>query len=66
MEEPENRWYNDDINVGHLGPIDGDTDIKIIREEYVEWCQPWKRVLVVSLLGKRVNAKFLEERLRRH
>ncbi|KAJ1429095.1 hypothetical protein SESBI_08447 [Sesbania bispinosa] len=37
--------------------------IKLSREERHEVCKPWRKALIVKLLGKRIGLKFLHLRL---
>ncbi|RYR27887.1 uncharacterized protein LOC107645204 [Arachis ipaensis] len=35
------------------------------KEEFEEWCKPWKNALMVKVLGKCVTFAFMEQRLRK-
>ncbi|XP_057738256.1 uncharacterized protein LOC130955425 [Arachis stenosperma] len=63
---PEDRWYMEEG-----GPSEGEKPfdpcpvIPISKEEFNEWCKPWKAALIVKVLGKRVHQGFIEQRLNR-
>ncbi|RYR05834.1 hypothetical protein Ahy_B06g085655 [Arachis hypogaea] len=63
---PEDKWYKED-NDGVNGeePFNPCPTIPVSKEEFEEWCKPWKNALMVKVLGKRVTFAFMEQRLRR-
>ncbi|RYR53739.1 hypothetical protein Ahy_A06g028959 [Arachis hypogaea] len=63
---PEDRWYNkdDDPDIEDR-PFNPCPTISVSKEEFEEWCQPWKNALMVKVLGKRVTFAYMEQRLRR-
>ncbi|KAL4359576.1 hypothetical protein AHAS_Ahas08G0091200 [Arachis hypogaea] len=63
---PEDKWYrNEDDHENNEKPFDPCPNIPVAKEEFEEWCKPWKNALMVKLLGKRVTFAFMEQRLRR-
>ncbi|RYR26653.1 hypothetical protein Ahy_B02g060933 isoform B [Arachis hypogaea] len=63
---PEDRWYQENNdpqeNVKEFDPC---PIIPISKEEFENWCKPWKNVFIVKLLGKRVGLAFIEQQLKR-
>ncbi|XP_057746431.1 uncharacterized protein LOC130965690 [Arachis stenosperma] len=63
---PEDKWYKDDEDV-----LNGEKSfnpcptIPVSKEEFEEWCKPWKNTLMVKVLGKRVTFAFMKQRLQR-
>lgn len=37
--------------------------INVSKEDFEEWCSPWKKSLIVQVLGKKVSFRFLEAKL---
>ncbi|RYR65034.1 hypothetical protein Ahy_A03g011031 [Arachis hypogaea] len=63
---PEDKWYKDDEDgVNGETPFNPCPEIPVSKEEFEEWCKPWKNALMVKVLGKRVTFAFMEQRLRR-
>ncbi|RYR52427.1 hypothetical protein Ahy_A06g027345 [Arachis hypogaea] len=63
---PEDMWYNDEEDEGDAEkPFNPCPTIPVSKEEFEEWCKPWKNALIVKVLGKRVSFTFMEQRLRR-
>lgn len=60
MYEKEEEAYNDKCYVYDPCP-----EIRVSEGEVEDWSQPWKEALVVSLLGKRVSFRVLENKLNR-
>ncbi|XP_015965172.1 uncharacterized protein LOC107488895 [Arachis duranensis] len=66
ISDPENRWYQDaDKETHEEEPFNPCPTIPISKEEFDEWCKPWRSALYVKLLGKRVGLGFMEQRLKR-
>ncbi|XLR33768.1 hypothetical protein S83_061668 [Arachis hypogaea] len=62
----EDRWYKEDKwNRTDEQPFDLCPVIPVSKEEFEDWCRPWKSALVVKVLGKRVGLAFMEQRLQR-
>ncbi|KAL4329649.1 hypothetical protein AHAS_Ahas13G0321200 [Arachis hypogaea] len=63
---PKDQWYID-AEKEDLGekPFDPCPTIPVSKEEFDEWCKPWRNALIVKVLGKRVGLGFIEQRLRR-
>ncbi|KAJ1421750.1 hypothetical protein SESBI_13387 [Sesbania bispinosa] len=61
-EFPENKWYNDSEEAPN-GPFDPCAKIDIPKEEFEEWCQPWRGSLILNLMGKKITFCFLETRI---
>nr|KYP69874.1 Retrovirus-related Pol polyprotein LINE-1 [Cajanus cajan] len=59
MEEENDQAMTDDTE------LDPCPTIKVSQEEFEEWCSPWKRALVIHVLGKRVSFKALENKVNR-
>ena len=38
-------------------------NIEVLAETYACWCCPWQHTLIVKLLGKKVNRRFISTRL---
>lgn len=66
---PENQWYkeptvenieNKTLKAGPVIPV-----IPVSKEELADWAVPWRNTLIVKVLGKRVNYRMLENKLRR-
>ncbi|KAK7243905.1 hypothetical protein RIF29_38718 [Crotalaria pallida] len=62
---PENRWYKEDSGEENDDDFDPCPEIEVSKEEYDEWCMPWRSSLIVNLFGKRVNAKVIENKIKR-
>ncbi|RYQ87684.1 hypothetical protein Ahy_B09g095213 [Arachis hypogaea] len=61
---PEDKWYQDDQNGEDVEePFNPCPTIPVSKEEFEEWCKPWKNALMVKVLGKRVTFTFMEQRL---
>lgn len=58
MYEKEEEAYNDKCYVYDPCP-----KIRVSKGELEDWSQPWKEALVVSLLGKMVSFRVLENKL---
>ncbi|KAF7843938.1 putative ribonuclease H protein At1g65750 family [Senna tora] len=39
--------------------------VKVFPEEKIEWCKPWRKSLIVKLIGKKVGIRFLRNRIER-
>nr|KYP45940.1 hypothetical protein KK1_032500 [Cajanus cajan] len=62
--------------VDHLGEekddlVDNDDDpnpcpkISVSQEKFEEWCSPWKKTLVINVLGKKISFKAIENKVHR-
>ncbi|KAJ1426552.1 hypothetical protein SESBI_10296 [Sesbania bispinosa] len=69
-DEPEDtiRAINDELFPDHMDSEDEmpatsefnpNPEIKITREEFEDWCKPWRNTLIVRLLGKRMGLRFM-------
>lgn len=60
---PENKWYKEEAGP----PIAKSSCPKVpfTTEELDDWAKPWKNTLIVKVMGKRVNFRMLENKLRR-
>lgn len=56
-EKEESEWFRDDMEVVDLVESFW-PKITVTREERRRWCKPWKRALVLRLLGKNISLKF--------
>ncbi|KAL4345866.1 uncharacterized protein LOC107615174 [Arachis ipaensis] len=66
IPNPKDRWYQDSERENQEErPFDPCPAIPISKEDFDEWCKPWRSALFVKLLGKRVGFSFMEQRLRR-
>lgn len=65
-EFPENKWYQDDKNEGssEYKPFNHTPEIPLSDDEISRGSKPWENTLIVKVLGKRVNFKLLDARLR--
>ncbi|XLR48017.1 hypothetical protein S83_032677 [Arachis hypogaea] len=64
--DPEDRWYKDtDKDDLEDRPFDPCPTIPVSKEEFEDWCKPWRNALIIKVLGKRVGLAFLEQRLKR-
>lgn len=65
----ENKWYQYQKEEEELEKrayvYDPCPEIKVSDSELDKWSEPWKEALVVSLLGKKVNFRMLENKLQR-
>ncbi|RYR24806.1 hypothetical protein Ahy_B02g058354 [Arachis hypogaea] len=62
---PKDRWYKEDNDQQETTKeFDHCPAIPVSKEEFEEWCKPWKKALIVKLLDKRVGLAFME-RLKR-
>ncbi|KAL4380807.1 hypothetical protein AHAS_Ahas04G0070400 [Arachis hypogaea] len=53
---PEDKWYQDVEDGGNVEKsFNPCPTIPMSKEEFEEWCRPWKNILVVKVLGKRVT-----------
>ncbi|KAJ1382463.1 hypothetical protein SESBI_44240, partial [Sesbania bispinosa] len=57
-EEPDAMEEVEEDNLKILCPT-----VKLTKSERIGACIPWKRALIVKLLGKRVSLKFLQGKL---
>lgn len=64
---PENRWYKeaDETVPQNINPRTVIPEIPYTDEELEEWAKPWKNTLIVKVMGKRVNFRMLENKLRK-
>ncbi|MED6197400.1 hypothetical protein PIB30_056101 [Stylosanthes scabra] len=63
---PEDRWYKDDSDKANEETLFNPcTTIPVSKEEFEEWCKPWRHDLMVKVLGKRVTLGFMEQCLQR-
>ncbi|KAL4305523.1 hypothetical protein AHAS_Ahas16G0086800 [Arachis hypogaea] len=61
---PEDQWYREEEDLS-VKPFDPCPIILVSKEEFEDWCKPWKNALIVKVLGKRVALGFIEQRLQR-
>lgn len=65
----ENRWYKfkeeEEAMDKHCYVYDPCPEIRVSEKELADWSVPWKGALVVSLLGKKVSFRVLENKLKR-
>ncbi|RYR76112.1 hypothetical protein Ahy_A01g000706 [Arachis hypogaea] len=62
----EDKWYrNDDDHKNEEKPFNPCPTIPVSKEEFEEWCKPWKNAFMVKVLGKRITFAFMEQRLHR-
>lgn len=68
-ELPENKWYKfqeeEEKSANASYVYDPCPEIRVSESELEDWSKPWKGALVVSLLGKRVSFRVLENKLKR-
>ncbi|RYQ86968.1 hypothetical protein Ahy_B10g106575 [Arachis hypogaea] len=67
-EEPyaKDRWYTEEGESSKEDkPFDTCPVIPVSKDEFHEWCKPWKAALIVKVLGKKVHLGFMEQRLSR-
>lgn len=64
---PENRWYNEEATSDLKNPKQSTPGLKITytEDELESWAKPWRNTLIVKVLGKKVNFRTLENKLRR-
>lgn len=64
----ENKWYKyeqEEEKIANREYVyDPCPEIKVSDTELEKWSEPWKETLVVSLLGKKVSFKMLENKLK--
>ncbi|XP_015958031.1 uncharacterized protein LOC107482143 [Arachis duranensis] len=62
----EHRWYTEEGESSKEDkPFDTCPIIAVSKDEFDEWCKPWKAALIVKVLRKRVHLGFMEQRLSR-
>lgn len=65
----ENRWYNfqeeEKAFMNQTYEYDPCPEIRVTETELADWSVPWKKALVVTLQGKKVNFRVLENKLNR-
>lgn len=64
---PENRWYQDAHDGNPIATKQPNPSCPIVyatKEELADWAKPWKNTLFVKLMGKRVNYRLIERKLR--
>lgn len=74
---PENRWYKDQEAPSENGGVREDPTEKVLirqgralviqvtDDDLKEWCEAWSLTLVVNVLGKKINFRILENKIRR-
>lgn len=64
---PENRWYREEEELPkEKSHVDGAIpEITVSDEELMEWSKQWRLTLVVHVLGKKVNYRMLENKIKR-
>lgn len=64
---PENRWYKEATESSNIGGKASNVIPEVIctDEELEDWAKPWRNTLIVKVMGKRVNFKMLEYKLRK-
>nr|KYP39534.1 LINE-1 reverse transcriptase isogeny [Cajanus cajan] len=65
MEIPEDVVYNDDEANLSGEDMDPCPTITVTREEFEEWCSPWRNSLIINVLGKRISYRSLENKIQR-
>src|ERR1044072_8647249 len=60
-EMPEEKWYKEDEE--DIREFDPCPEIHVSKEEYDSWCKPWRKALVVRLLGLTVSLGVMQSRL---
>ncbi|RYR35903.1 hypothetical protein Ahy_A10g050998 isoform B [Arachis hypogaea] len=60
----EDQWYREEEDLSNK-PFDPFPTIPVSKEEFEDWCKPWKNALIVKVLGKRVALGFIEQQLQR-
>ncbi|KAF7835718.1 hypothetical protein G2W53_010577 [Senna tora] len=60
FSEYEENEENIKENMNELCPR-----IKVLPEEKIEWCKPWRKSLIIKLIGKKVGICFLISRIER-
>lgn len=66
-ELAENRWYVEREEEREVTGNDSTPypEVRVSDEELADWCSKWERTLVVNVLGKKVNFKVLENKIKR-
>lgn len=61
------KWYNYDEIEGRTNPkpFVAQPEVPFTDEELEAWSVPWRNTLIVSVLGKKVSLKMLENKLQR-
>lgn len=55
---------NEEIDESPLPqPFNPRPNVKVIAEEYGQWCKPWRNTLIVRLLRKKVGLKYMTNKL---
>lgn len=63
---PEDKWYVDQEDPKEYADTEGLIPvIQVSDEELLDWCDAWKLTLVVNVLGKKLNYRVLESKIRR-
>lgn len=67
---PENRWYKDpeeeeeDVGACRIGQ-GGIPEILVSDKELNDWSQQWNLTLIINVMGRKVNCRALENKLKR-
>lgn len=61
-DNDEQDWYEDEIEEEDITASRW-PQIKVTRDEQMRWSKPWRRALVLRLLGRNISHKILEQRL---
>lgn len=68
-ELPENKWYKfkeeEEAYNKSSYVYDPCPEIRVSDAELADWSEPWKEALVVTLMGKKVSFRVLENKLNR-
>nr|KYP72588.1 hypothetical protein KK1_005184 [Cajanus cajan] len=66
MECPENDFYKEkEISEGDTEELDPCPIIPVSQEEFEEWCAPWRKSLVINVLGRKISYKMLDNKVQR-
>lgn len=64
---PENRWYKEVEEPKEVGETSkgGIPEVKVSDKELAKWSKEWDKTLVVNVLGKKVNFRMIENKVKR-
>lgn len=61
----EDRWYIEQEERSRFKEEGGVPVIPVSDEVLKDWCEPWKLTLVVNVMGKKLNFRVPENKIRR-
>lgn len=64
--EGGDSWFKEGIKVSsHVSDEERAKypEVPVSDEEFLEWCKPWKGMLVAKVLGRKVSFKILENKI---